>query len=251
MAMSLDASLVKLWFGNATQSQVYGKIGQMRIELVIFDIAGTTVEDLNGVGGCLKAALEAEGVLSNADEINAQMGIPKPLAIGALLKLAGEPEDDRRISAIHADFQRRMIDFYQTSPDVREVAGAAEVFRTLRSRGIKVGLDTGFDRSIVDVILGRLGWNDDLLDASVTSDEVSRGRPFPDLVFEMMRRTSVDNVKAIAKVGDTPSDLQEGTAAGCGLVIGVTDGTHSRELLELHPHTHLVKSVRDVPAVLC
>lgn len=222
----------------------------MQIELVIFDIAGTTVEDPDGVGGCLKSALTADGVVWNAEQVNSVMGIPKPLAIQELLMVAGEPAGEDRVALIHADFKQKMIEYYRTCPDVREVPGAAETFQLLRSRGVKVALDTGFDRSIVEVILARLGWDAGVIDASVTSDEVERGRPYPDLVFEAMKRTGVKNAQAVAKVGDTPSDLQEGTAAGCGMVIGVTEGTHSRELLAVHPHTHIVDNVRSMPALL-
>jgi phosphoglycolate phosphatase-like HAD superfamily hydrolase len=54
----------------------------------------------------------------------------------------------------------------------------------------------------------------------------------------------------MAKVGDTPADLLEGSAAGCAWVIGVASGTHRLAELAIHPHTHLVESVRDVPAPL-
>jgi phosphonatase-like hydrolase len=142
-----------------------------------------------------------------------------------------------------------MIDYYRVNPDVREVPGAIGVFRTLRSHGIRVALDTGFDRQIVDVLIGRLGWEEEV-DATAASDEVPHGRPFPDLIFKLMEILGVESAANVVKVGDTPSDLQEGTAAGCGMVIGVTSGTHVRSLLEPHPHTHLVDSVRDIPALL-
>jgi len=222
----------------------------MPVRLVLFDIAGTTVEDPDGVGGCLKAALDAAEVAWTADEVNAIMGIPKPVAIEVLMKSAGFDPDSATIEAIHRDFQARMIEYYRTSPVVREVPGAAATFRILRESGVKVGLDTGFDRSIVEVLLSRLGWGEDVIDVSVTSDEVERGRPYPDLVFEAMRRAGVGDAAEVVKVGDTPSDLQEGTAAGCGMVVGVTQGTHTAEQLRGHPHTHLVESVRDVPGLL-
>ena len=55
---------------------------------------------------------------------------------------------------------------------------------------------------------------------------------------------------AVAKIGDTPSDLGEGNAAGCGLVIGVTNGTHTREQMAAHPHTHLIASLAELPALV-
>ena len=54
----------------------------------------------------------------------------------------------------------------------------------------------------------------------------------------------------VAKVGDTPADLEEGHNAGCGLVVGVVGGTHTREQLEPYPHTHLIETIADFPALL-
>lgn len=221
-----------------------------RIELVVFDMAGTTVRDDDAVNSCLREALMEAGVPVTRDEVNTVMGIPKPLAIETLLsqKEPGASPARTRIDSIHDSFLVRMIRFYETDPRVQEMPEATATFQRLKSAGVKVALDTGFSRPIVNVILDRLGWSQsDLLDATVTSDEVKRGRPHPDLLLEAMRRTGVTEARRVAKVGDTPSDLGEGQAAGCALVIGVTNGTHTREQLALHPHTHLIASLAELP----
>jgi phosphoglycolate phosphatase-like HAD superfamily hydrolase len=61
---------------------------------------------------------------------------------------------------------------------------------------------------------------------------VKRGRPYPDLIRRAMALTGVNNSQAVVKVGDTPADIAQGLAAQCGLVVGVTYGTHRREELE-------------------
>ena len=183
-----------------------------RVELVVFDMAGTTVQDDDAVNRCLCAALAAAGVKVSRDDVNEVMGMPKPVAIALLLerrKYHGASAPPAEVTSIHDDFLQRMIAFYRTDPAVREIDGASEVFRQLRRAGIKVALDTGFSREIVDAILQRLGWaGDDLLDATVASDEVPRGRPHPDLVLRAMNLTGVKDASRVAKVGDTPSDLQ-------------------------------------------
>ena len=219
------------------------------VKLVLMDMAGTTVEDPDGVGRCLKDALTEASVPWKAESVNAIMGIPKPVAIKVLMEEAGLDPTVEQIDTIHRRFRERMLDYYRTDPDVKEVEGASDLFRTLKASGIKVALDTGFDRMIVDTLVERMGWTPELLDATIASDEVERGRPHPDLVYRAMELLGIEDVKDVAKVGDTPSDLGEGTAAGCGWVIGVTEGTHSRELLEPHPHTHLVGSIRDLPTL--
>ena len=141
-----------------------------------------------------------------------------------------------------------MIEFYENDPDVESMPYAAATLLKLKKNGIKVALDTGFSRAIVDAVLKRLGWEKgQIVDATVASDEVEKGRPYPDLIFRSMALTGVTDPKAVAKVGDTPSDLKEGTAAGCGLVIGVTNGTHKEEELASYPHTHLIPSLESLP----
>ena len=226
----------------------------MKIALAVFDMAGTTVRDDDAVNRCLREALSAGGLDVSRDEVNAVMGIPKPAAISALVGRRGSAGGDvpaEVVTRLHAEFLRRMLDFYRADLSVAPMPGARACFESLRQAGVRIALDTGFSRDIVDTILRRLGWDPPgLLDATVASDEVPRGRPHPDLIFEAMRRTGVCSARCVAKVGDTPSDLQEGTAAGCGLVIGVTNGTHTRAQLEPHSHTHLIDSLDELPALL-
>jgi phosphonatase-like hydrolase len=223
----------------------------MQIQLVVLDMAGTTVQDDDIVNAALRDALGSGGVAVSREEANVYMGIAKPVAIRSLLESKGETSTPERVNTLHEDFLARMLAYYRTHPGVREIKGASATFRLLKAAGISIALDTGFSRPIADAILERLGWmREGLVDASVTSDEVARGRPYPDLIFRAMEQIGVTDVSSVAKVGDTPSDLQEGHAAGCGYVIGVTEGTHTRAQLEPYPHTHLIASVADLPALL-
>ena len=92
-------------------------------------------------------------------------------------------------------------------------------------------------------------WHDKL-DARSASDRVPEGRPAPFMIQDLMGQVGCQDPGQVIKIGDTPSDLHEGTNAGCGLVIGVTYGTHTRERLQPHPHTHLVDSVEELHTLL-
>ncbi len=219
------------------------------IELVVFDMAGTTLYDGDAVSRCFRAALATLGVNPEQQAINDVMGLPKPLAIRTLCTAAGRTLTDAELNAAHADFVARMSSYYRDDPAVREIPGAAEVFAELRRRGIKVALNTGFNRAIVDVILGRLGWFDKI-DASIASDEAARGRPFPDMIIALMGRLGIADARKVAKVGDTPSDLDEGLSAGCGLVVGVTTGSFTRAQLEANAKATIVDSAVDVIGLL-
>lgn len=222
-------------------------------QLVVFDMAGTTVEDHGNVAGFLIEAMATVGFVVTLAEANAVMGEPKPVAIAQLLSSRIGPVDKghERVKTTHAEFLRRMNHYYAMSPAIREMPGTSRVFETLRARGIKVVCDTGFERSTVEVLVDRLGWRTrGLVDDLVPSDEVAHGRPAPDLIFEAMRRVGVTDASRVAKLGDTPSDLGEGHSAGCGWVIGTTYGSHTREQLQPHRPTHIIDRIEDLLPIL-
>ena len=224
----------------------------MAIRLAVFDLAGTTVNDEDSVNRCLRASLEAVGLAVGRGAVNDLMGLPKPIAIQRLIEPSpGHQHLLARIDEIHDDFVSRMVRFYQTDASVFEIAGTSEVFASLGQAGITVAVNTGFFRNVTGPLLQRLGWEKKgLIQASIASDEAPRGRPHPDMIQLLMERFDVRDARQVAKIGDTPADLQEGTNAGCGVVVGVTRGSHTREQLDPHPHTHLIGTIAELPAIL-
>ncbi|MCW5912323.1 MAG: HAD hydrolase-like protein [Cyclobacteriaceae bacterium] len=225
----------------------------MQTQLVVFDLAGTTVRDNFDVPRVLqKALIDKGGVNISLQQATDLMGIPKPVAIKKLLADGGRASfTDEFVEEIHRYFVDSMIDFYRYDSSVGEKQGVSETFALLKQAGIKVAVDTGFDREITDELLKRLGWIEKgLLDTSVTSDEVENGRPAPDMIFEAMKRTGITDIKHVVKVGDTASDMQEGTRAGCQHVIGITTGAYTPEQLKMEPHTHLAENVDEVLTII-
>ena len=221
----------------------------MSIKLVVFDMAGTTVEDSDFVHRALIHAMAKEKVFVTRNEVNAVMGFPKPIAIAELLNLKEvnmDRDKEGLIDQIHSDFVKNMVSFYREDPLVKAKNGAEETFRKLHIKGIAVALDTGFDRTIADAIIGRLGWDNGKIDFSVTSDEVENGRPYPDMIFKAMKLAGIVHPEHVMKVGDTISDLQEGKAANCRYVVGITTGAFTRNELINEYHTHLIDDLREV-----
>src|SRR6266852_253998 len=105
------------------------------IELVVFDMAGTTVYDGDAVSTSFRAALAGVGVYPDVDAVNAVMGLHKPEAIKRLLTASGRAplppspppkgEGTLDVDTIHADFVARMLRYYENDPSVREIPGAA------------------------------------------------------------------------------------------------------------------------------
>jgi phosphonatase-like hydrolase len=222
------------------------------IDLVVFDMAGTTISEGGAVYRCLRDTLAANGLEVSADALQEVKGMDKYEALRILIERSAMREQLLPgLDVIHEDFVDRMIEFYRADPAVGEAPGAGEAFRLLRQAGVMVALDTGFSRDIAQTLINRLNWErDGLIDASVTSDEVDRGRPHPDMIQRLMSKLGVTDPRRIAKVGDTPADLLEGKNAGCGLVVGVTQGSCAREQLERFPHDYLIGSVAELPALL-
>ena len=165
----------------------------MAIKLVVFDMAGTTVNDADNVHQALQNALEKVGYSTTREEVNRVMGYAKPIAIQHLLKNKGATNekvaDKTYIQHVHQYFVDEMIEFYKTHQAVSEKPFVRETFQALRARNIKIAIDTGFSREIADVIMDRLGWkNDAIFDYSVTSDEVPNGRPYPDMIYKAMEK---------------------------------------------------------------
>ena len=168
-------------------------------ELVVFDLAGTTVNDNKDVHRILQSVFKKIHMRITIDEANKVMGIPKPEAIKLLLQQHQYPYiSELLILEIHQHFVNKMTDFYLKHPSVREKDGATEIFKLCKQRGMKVVVDTGFDRAIVVPLLERMGWEKQgLIDASITSDEVAKGRPYPDMIYRAMELTGVKEVVSL------------------------------------------------------
>lgn len=226
----------------------------MDAKLTVFDLAGTTVKDNREVHKILQYTLKKHGIEISQEDANGVMGIPKPIAIKKLLtsRYTGDRTiSDQWIEVIHQYFVKNMIDFYLHDSSVIENEGVSETFRQLNKQGVKVYVDTGFDRDIAAPLINRLGWfKDGLLQGLITSDGAFRGRPYPDMIHHAMRLAGVTASECVAKIGDTAADMQQGRAANCRWVIGITTGAFSERQLMNEPHTHLIKKIPEVISIL-
>jgi phosphonatase-like hydrolase len=221
------------------------------IKLAVFDMAGTTIKDNSNVAAAFQEAFLHHGFEKvTLEEAQEKMGYPKPLAIKDILSQNIAEKSmitEELIASIHLDFVNNMIAYYRDTPGISFMDDAEEVFEQLHNLGIKVGLDTGFSRDITDVILERVGWkNTPLIDITVCSDEVEKGRPFPDMIQVMMEKFGIKDPKEVIKIGDTEVDVNQGHNSGCLMSIGVTTGAFTKEELTKHNPTHIVNSLKEI-----
>ena len=226
----------------------------MSIELVVFDIAGTTVKDNNNVGQAFQYALKKFGFDIPLESVNKYMGYEKHVAIrGILLKYANLEGDldEKLIEDIHQVFVDEMIQYYENTQDLEPLPNVEDTFNRLRQLDVKIALNTGFSRSVTDVILKRLGWYDrKMIDYVIASDEVLKGRPFPNMINHLMQEADVTDPNKVAKVGDTEVDVNEGKNVGCRYIIGVTTGSFTREELESYEPTHIIDDMAELLTII-
>ncbi|UFH54670.1 HAD family hydrolase [Spirosoma sp. KNUC1025] len=233
------------------------------IELVVFDMAGTTVTDHHEVERCFAEAARETGLTVSDERILAMQGLSKRYVFETLWKeqLGDQHPDITRFVDVSYDAFRRILEEHYRTHGATPTDGCLETFAFLHERGIPIALTTGFYRVVTDIILEKLGWLDGLNDQrvggpdtviqlSIASDEVERGRPYPQMIEKAMQTLGVSNPKAVVNIGDTPSDLLSGRAAGVALNLGLTNGTHSRAQLEAYPHDLLLGSLRELPALI-
>lgn len=219
------------------------------IELVVLDMAGTTVRDGGLVEQAFDSALGDAGMRPGTAEherarqhVRETMGQSKIEVFGALFQ--GEPDRARRANAV---FERCYDDL--VAHGCEPVAGAEKAMFSLRDEGVLVCLTTGFARGTRERILERLAWRD-LADLVVGPDDAGRGRPHPDMIQTAARRVGVADPRRVAVAGDTGYDVLAGTRSGASVIAGVLTGAHDARTLAEHGATHVLESVADLPAVV-
>lgn len=220
------------------------------IELVVFDMAGTTVRDDGVVERAFERAAQRTGVAER---------MPWEEALGYVRDTMGQSKIDvfTHLSGGDIALAQRATEAFEGAyaeiveeSGVEAIDGAAELLGELRDRGLKVALTTGFAPVTRDAILDALGWRS-LIDVALSPVDAGRGRPAPDLVLTALLRTGICCVQAVAVLGDTESDVLSGRRAGAGVVAGVLSGAHDRATLEAAGADYVLDTVtglRDLPA---
>lgn len=215
------------------------------LQLVIFDIAGTTVKDHGFVERAFLSVSQQHNLGLDGAWVKPRMGVHKLQVMREAIE-----QSTQTISATAEQLAQAFedaIDREVESGAAPAIEGARELIEELRDSGVKVAFTTGFSRKTALTVLKGAGLEGDAL---VASDEVTKGRPEPEIVHEAMRRTGVEDPGTVAVIGDTPSDLGSGTNAKAALVIGIGHGTHELTELADYPHTDLAANTAALRTLL-
>ncbi|MEI7733832.1 MAG: HAD-IA family hydrolase [Ferruginibacter sp.] len=203
------------------------------IRMVVFDMAGTTVNEDNVVYKTLQKAINEEGFDFTLKQVLAEgAGMEKLQAIKSVLKVFGNVEDDAVAYKIYTRFIIMLETAYDTM-DILPQDNAAATFRELKNRNILVVLNTGYNSATAESLITKLGWTKGVeFDGLVTASDVQHNRPEPDMILLAMEQFDITDAAEVIKIGDSTIDIEEGRNAGCAFNVGITTGAHTREQLE-------------------
>lgn len=225
---------------------------KQEIELVVFDMAGTTVDEGNVVYKTVQKVINDEGYkVSLNDVLNYGAGKEKHQAIIDVLKGCTNSDDVEGTAQKAFSNFKKALEIAYSNLDVKTFEGTEALFRDLRKKKIKVVLNTGYDFITANNLLVKLGWSvGETIDALVTSDDVKNGRPGGDMILKAMEITGIIDAEKVLKVGDSAIDIEEGKSANCGMTAGVLTGAQTREQIQTANPTYILNSLTELRAIL-
>ena len=181
------------------------------IEAVVFDMDGVLV-DTEHLWDEVREALTREwGGRYTPEAQEAMMGMSSLEWSRYLHEVVGLREAPE---TINAEVVRRMLIRYETELPV--VPGAVEAVDRLAAAGLRLALASSSNRELIDAVLRALELTA-LFEVTVSSEEVARGKPAPDVYLEAARRLRVEPARCAA-VEDSASGIRAAKAAGMRVI---------------------------------
>jgi HAD superfamily hydrolase (TIGR01509 family) len=180
------------------------------IDTVVFDLDGLLIESEELWANVREQLARDRGGRYGPEEQRAMMGMSSPEWSRYMHDHVGLPESPDEIAA---EVVERMVDRYRQG--VPLIAGAVDAVERLAARW-PLGLASSSNRPLIDLVLERSGLSP-FFRATVSSEEVARGKPAPDVYLEACRRLDVESTRAAA-IEDSHAGIGAARAAGMRVV---------------------------------
>jgi phosphonoacetaldehyde hydrolase len=221
-----------------------------RVQAVIFDWAGTTID--HGSLAPVRAMTETfarHGIrLSDAD-VRRDMGLFKKDHIRRILhEQTRQTPDEGDVETLFAEFVPIQMEMLEQHAEL--IAGVTDVVERLRGRGVKVGSTTGYTRPMLDLLLrcaARQGYRPD---AALCPEDTGGGRPHPWMCLRIALEFRLEATAAAVKVGDTTSDIEEGRNAGMWTVGVSATGNDRADTLQAAGAHYVIETAAELEPVL-
>jgi HAD superfamily hydrolase (TIGR01509 family) len=183
----------------------------------LFDLDGTLIDSVYQHVLAWREALEEVGMALSAWRIHRRVGMSGGLIATALQRETGRPvsvETGQRLQELHSKAYLKHVN------EIRPLPGARDLLALLTKQRIPWTIATSSSLERAQHALKLLGVGKNI--PVVTRDDVSRGKPDPDLFFKAAKNLHVDIGDCVV-VGDSVWDLlaaRRAKALGVGLLSG-------------------------------
>jgi HAD superfamily hydrolase (TIGR01509 family) len=175
------------------------------IDAVVFDLDGVLIQSEEVWDDVRERYVRDRGGRYDEEVQRAMMGMSAPEWSRYLHEDAGVPEDPE---TINRDVVERMLDAYRR--ELPLLPGAVEAVRRTAA-AFPLALASSSNREVFEAVLELAGLTD-CFDATVSSEEVDRGKPAPDVYLEAARRLGVSQDRCAA-VEDSHAGIRSAKAA--------------------------------------
>ena len=180
------------------------------LEAVLFDQDGVVVDSEGAWDGARRAIVAENGGRWKPDATRTMMGMSAPEWSRYLRDELGVALSPGEISD---QVVERLLSEYKRSLPL--IPGAVDAVKRVAVRW-PVGLASSANREVIDAVLAASGLAG-VFGATVSGEEVARGKPAPDIYLEAARRLDVDPARSAA-VEDSTNGLRSAAAAGMRVV---------------------------------
>ncbi|WP_245691270.1 HAD family hydrolase [Sinosporangium album] len=220
------------------------------IRLVCLDLAVTTIGDIALIERAFAEAIATQGIVPGTGAYaRAMVHVHRSRGRSTIDVFRGIfPANEAQAQAANLTFERSCEGTIERA-GLAPPPGTTEVLDKLRGSGIRICLITGLSRTTLSRVLGTLGWVDKV-DLAVCPEDAGRGRPWPDMILHSVLRLGIDDVRHVAVVGETESDMIAGRRAGAGITAGILTGAHSKERLISGGASHILPAITTLPDLI-
>jgi pyrophosphatase PpaX len=193
----------------------------MRFPVVLFDLDGTLIDSGAMILASFRHATRTVLAREIPDEVLlAGVG-------GTTLHEQMHALDPTRVEDLVACYREHNMPLHD---ELQPCHGVVDVLERLRSEGRRLGVVSAKRRAGIDLAFHVLPLAH-LFDAAVGTDDVARGKPYPDGILRALELLHARPEEA-AYIGDSPFDVEAAKRAGVYAVAVTWGGIHSRETLE-------------------
>ena len=177
---------------------------------VVFDLDGVLLDSEQLWDEAKHALVDEAGGTWRDEAPEAMMGMSSPEWTRYLRDELGVAME---LDAINRDVIERMEGFYRSGLPL--LPGAEDAVRALEARW-PLAVASSSNRELIDLFLELSGFGD-AFRVTVSSEEVARGKPSPDVYLEAASRLGADPARSVA-IEDSSNGIRAGHAAGMAVI---------------------------------